>query len=79
MVAERVRAPGPDTPFHVRMLLAIRTQRHWTQQDLAMQLGVSVSTIAAWESGRREPHVVWLRTLRVLLEEPLAPDAGMAE
>lgn len=64
--ARKVRSPQ-GLPPHVRLLLAIRTQRHWSQQQLADEIGVARSTVAAWEGGGREPHPVWLKLIKPLL------------
>lgn len=63
------REVGPDAPEVVRLCLAVRQLNEWTQADLAQQLGVSVSTIAAWENERAQPHWVWTRALREILED----------
>ncbi len=61
------RIPAEDEPAHVRLLLAVRRTRKWTQRELAQELAVSTSTIAGWERGRTDPHPVWLASLRALL------------
>lgn len=45
--------------------------RGWTQSDLAQQIGVSVSTIGMYESGKRMPNLMML----VILAEALNVDA----
>ena len=37
------------------MLKYYRTQKGWSQRDLAKQLGISPSAIGMYESGKREP------------------------
>lgn len=56
-------------PEYARLLLAIRKQRGWTQQQLAQALCVSVRTIQYWESGARSPNVRDMHTLRQMLTE----------
>ena len=38
-------------------LRALRTQRDWTQEDLAHRLGVSRQTVNAIETGRYDPSL----------------------
>lgn len=61
------RSPSDQDSAHVRLILAIRRQRGYTQLDLAHHLGVSLSTIANWESGRTDPHPMWVQLLRQLI------------
>ncbi len=63
-----VRVPSPLDPHHVRLLLAVRTQREWTQRQLAGELGVSTSTIRGWENGRSDPHPMFVRLIAALLK-----------
>ena len=44
----------------------LRKQRHWTQAELALRVGVSPSTISAWERGRRQPTESQLNTLAMI-------------
>lgn len=56
-----------DAPLHVRMMLAARTQRDWSQRELAAYLGVSVRTVKRWESGACDPPAMLLASLRECL------------
>ena len=38
-------------------LPALRTERGWTQEDLAMELGVSRQTVISIEKGRYDPSL----------------------
>jgi len=38
-----------------KQLIQVRKVLKWSQQKLATQLGVSISTIARWESGKSNP------------------------
>jgi transcriptional regulator with XRE-family HTH domain len=62
-----VRIPTEQDAPHVRLLLAIRTQRNWSQAQLAQHLSLHVNTIANWERGLADPHPMWLQVLRSLL------------
>ena len=39
-----------------KMILEIRIKNGWSQERLAQELGVSFSTVNAWERGRRSPQ-----------------------
>lgn len=64
--ARKIRVVPQMSP-HVRLLLAIRTQRHWTQQQLADAIGVARTTVSRWERGERDLHPAWLKLVRGLL------------
>lgn len=59
---EAADGPGLDV---AEIVSSIRSQRNLTQEGLARKLGVSFSTVNAWESGRSAPQ---LRHRRRLLE-----------
>lgn len=46
-----------ETPYPLMSLAAARVNAKLTQKELADKVGVSESTIVAWESGRRCPNV----------------------
>ncbi|WP_447643913.1 helix-turn-helix transcriptional regulator [Nocardioides zeae] len=46
----------------------LRTQRGWTQQDLAQQLGVSRQTVISIERGRHDPALALAFRLAALFE-----------
>lgn len=56
-----------DKPHHVRLMLAIRQQHGWTQQDLAQQLQVSKRTVIRWENDQQDPPIYLLAALRELV------------
>ncbi len=56
-------------PYYVRMLLAVRLDRRWTQRQLADELQVSRRTVIRWEAGLTEPDWQSMARLRVLFEE----------
>ncbi len=45
-----------------------RTQRKWTQAELAKRLGVERSTVAKWESGASQPQAAHLIALAEIFE-----------
>ncbi len=44
---------------------ALRKMRHWSQEDLAREIGVSLSTVQRWEKGSGRP----IRLARTELEK----------
>lgn len=56
-----------------QVLRSRREELRFTQADLATRLGVSQSTVARWESGKRQPSGTLLtrvmRLLRLTLDE----------
>jgi len=67
------RVPASWEPQHIRLLLAIRRHHHWSQAELAAQLGISSRTIREWESGRLDPRVVYMVALHQLAADISAP------
>ena len=49
-----------------RTIRELRTQRKWTQVELANRLNVTPSTVYNWEHGNWEPRAVQLRQLATL-------------
>lgn len=47
------------------ILKALRTQRKWSQSDLAERLNISKSTVSMYEQGLREPN---FKTLNMLAD-----------
>lgn len=64
-------------------IATLRTQRGWTQQDLAQQLGVSRQTIISIERGRHDPALALAFRLAALFETSVDalfdPGTGGAE
>ena len=50
----------------------LRESRHWTQLELANQLGVRPESISNWERGRAQPRYRYLRQIAELFE--MSPD-----
>jgi len=48
----------------------LRTDLDMTQQELAVALGVSLSTVANWEAGRVKPSRLALARLQELTRSP---------
>ncbi len=64
-----------DADLPVSELVAqIRAERRLTQEGLARELGVSFSTVNAWEAGRSQPKPRHLRRLEDLAAESAGPD-----
>jgi len=53
---------------HIR---ALRTERHWTQQDLAERLAVSRQTVNAIETGKYDPSLPLAFKIAALFERRL--------
>ncbi len=49
-------------------LRALRTYHKWTQEDLAKQLNVAVSTVSGYENGSRRPDIETLIRLSELFQ-----------
>lgn len=49
-------------------LRSLRTERKYTQKDIAEKLDISPSTYANWEQGRREPSINDIYNLLIALE-----------
>lgn len=54
----------------------MRQSRGWTQRDLAKRLGISHSTVAMWEIGKREPDFESLEALADEFNVPLSALTG---
>lgn len=59
---------GADAPTP-ELVAAIRTRARLTQEELARRLGVSFSTVNAWETGRSSPQPRHRRRLEELVAE----------
>jgi len=56
---------------------ALRKKKGWAQEDLAREIGVSLSTVQRWEKQGGEPTRLPRRELRRLLEEAgISPKGG---
>ena len=55
----------------MKIIREYRIKKHLTQGDLAEEMKVAKSTVAMWETGRRQPRLSKLRKLSVLLEVPV--------
>jgi transcriptional regulator with XRE-family HTH domain len=49
-----------------RTIRALREARSWSQNALAIKLGVTPGTVYSWERGRNEPKVRQLRAIAEL-------------
>ena len=50
-------------------LKLLRNQKHLSQAQLAKEIGVSSSTIAMWETGKREPNFETLNDLSEIFDK----------
>ena len=48
---------------------ALRTKKGWSQEDLAREIGVSLSTVQRWERRSCKPTRLAYRELKKLLNE----------
>ena len=53
-------------------LKTIRTQKGYTQNDVAQALHVTRQTVSSWETGRNEPDIGTLTTLADFLQTDVA-------
>lgn len=49
----------------------LRDEHGWTQQDLAVKLGVSLATVYNWERGKYEPRASQFRALGLVFGVPM--------
>ncbi len=49
----------------------LRTKQGWSQQDLAVKIGVSVATVYNWERGKYEPTVSKFKALALVFGVPM--------
>ncbi len=78
------RAPNPEylaelerlMPFEkiARMVIQRRSERGWTQKELAERMGTSHSVISRIESGQHQTSVETLKRVEVIVDLP----AGVA-
>lgn len=54
----------------------LRKKRGWTQEDMAREIGVSLSTVQRWERQGGEPTRLARRELRRLFQEVGIEDEG---
>ena len=54
----------------------IRTDRSWTQADMAVVLGVSSNTVSQWETGV-EPRGTAPKLLRLIKEDRIIGDLSL--
>jgi len=58
---------SPDAPLAQR-LKALRSPVGFSQEQLALEIGVSTTTVVAWETGRCQPRNEMLRRLAQALQ-----------
>ena len=61
-------------------LRVLRSEREWTQEDLAARLGVSRQTVNAIETGRYDPSLPLAfkisQVFRLRIDQIFSPNAG---
>lgn len=62
----------PDIESVGQRIARLRKARHWTQSDLAIQLGVTEASVCYWEQDRSRPRTARLQALANLLGTPVA-------
>lgn len=67
---------APDVPSLVRRL---RTARSLTQEQLAREMGVTFSTVNAWENGRHRPIPALVKRLLDIAAEAGVTSAREAQ
>ena len=70
------RAPTPDDPTP-ELVAGLRAHARLTQEELAHRLGVSFSTVNAWEAGRSQPQPRHRRRLESLVRELAGEPPGL--
>ena len=58
------------------ILAVLRTQRGWTQEDLAQRCSVTRQAVSRWETGETLPNIETLKRLSDLLTYPSTPCWG---
>jgi putative transcriptional regulator len=60
-----------DREATMKTIKELRTERGWTQLELANHLGVTPSSVYNWERGKFEPRLSQVRALALLFEVPM--------
>ena len=66
------RKPSRSRIFRPTDVKAVRADLNQSQEEFAMMIGVSVSTLRNWEQGRRTPDGPALALLQVAAHNPAA-------
>ena len=70
--------PGRVTEFRPEDVRAIRGKLEKSQEEFALMIGVSVTTLQNWEQGRRRPEGPARALLRVAAKNPQAVAEALA-
>lgn len=63
----------PPTSNAAEVVRGIRQQLSMTQEELAHELGATVSTVSRWENGHARPSALAWKALRELLTRSSGP------
>ena len=57
----------------------LRTEQGWSQQDLAVKIGVTVGTVSNWERGKFEPTASKFKAIALVFGVPMESIALVEE
>ena len=69
--------PSREFTFTPQDVQAIRKKLKKSQDEFALMIGVSVSTLRNWEQGRRQPHGPARALLKIAAENPKALEKAL--
>ncbi|MDP9361396.1 MAG: helix-turn-helix domain-containing protein [Acidobacteriota bacterium] len=69
--------PSREFTFTPEDVRAIRNKLRKSQDEFALMIGVSVSTLRNWEQGRRQPHGPARALLKIAAEDPKAVERAL--
>lgn len=69
--------PSREFTFTPEDVRAIRDKLRKSQDEFALMIGVSVSTLRNWEQGRRHPHGPARALLKIAAEDPKAVERAL--
>jgi len=55
----------------VKTIKDLRIEQGWSQQDLAVKLGVTVGTVSNWERGKFEPTASKFKAIALVFGVPM--------
>lgn len=72
LIGDPCAAFESDIESFGQRIARLRKAQHWTQADLAIQLGVTEASVCYWEQDRSRPRTARLQALARLLGTPVA-------